>query len=77
MLPDSGSIQRGVHFWKVLFAFMLSPGWTLNPTPQFSILNADPAIITSQLKTGRLDVRNKEWGQRGGVFGGFGFEGQS
>ena len=27
MLPDSGSILRGVHFWEVPFACMLSPGW--------------------------------------------------
>ena len=28
MLPDSGSILRGVHFWEVLFALMLSLDWT-------------------------------------------------
>ena len=27
MLPDSGSILRGVHFWEVPFALMLSPVW--------------------------------------------------
>ena len=27
MLPDSGSILRGVHFWEVQSALMLSPGW--------------------------------------------------
>ena len=29
ILPDSGSIRRGVHFWKVPFALMLSPGWRI------------------------------------------------
>ena len=28
MLPDSGSIIRGVHFSEVPFALMLSPGWS-------------------------------------------------
>ena len=32
MLPDSGSILRGVHFWEVLFALMLSPGWLVHVT---------------------------------------------
>ena len=27
MLPGSGSIRRGVHFWEVPFALMLYPGW--------------------------------------------------
>jgi len=27
MLPDSGSILRGVYFWEVPFAIMLSSGW--------------------------------------------------
>ena len=28
MLPDSGSILRGVHFREVPIALMLSPGWS-------------------------------------------------
>ena len=27
MLPDSGSILRGVDFWEVLFVLVLSSGW--------------------------------------------------
>ena len=27
MLPDSGSMLRGINFWEVPFALMLSPGW--------------------------------------------------
>ena len=27
MLPDAGGILRGIHFWEVPFALMLSPGW--------------------------------------------------
>ena len=28
MLPGSGSILKGVHFWEVPFALMLSSGWS-------------------------------------------------
>ena len=27
MLPDSGSILAGFHFWEVQFVLMVSPGW--------------------------------------------------
>jgi len=29
MLPDSGSVLRGVPLWEVPFALMLSPGWKM------------------------------------------------
>ena len=34
MLPDSGSILWGFHFWEVPFALMLSPGWTCFGRPE-------------------------------------------
>jgi hypothetical protein len=45
MLPDSGSILRGVHFWEVSFALMLSPGW-FGPA-KIGAANRIPALIES------------------------------
>ena len=60
MLPDSGSILRGIHFWEVQFALMLSPGWfdpfvrkdvrNADNKAQLSLWNLNPILLTLTLE---------------------------
>ena len=63
MLPDAGSILRGVHFWEVPFALIMSPGWVDHEMIMFKAVS----FIFSHLSFYRCETSHLTPGIRGSL----------